>query len=655
MSSKLKKLLTKKNNSPNIKQYLELDLLNSNDNNIFFPSQYNFNLNEENDNNEEKGIDNNFDYFIKNYENEYINQINSEEISEKNINQNNEIDNEFPIINKNFISICQCCKNKFDSKKFLPYLFKCGHFFCLQCINKYFTEETGIFCPSDGQVAKSINELKLLENLIEESEKKPNETKDKKDLIEKMNYFIPENESNSISEKSNNNNNQRMNYCNIHNNQKLSHIICDTNEVICVHCAFDKLKANPNIKIKEIKEKYKEYSDVVENIITNSQKNIELITNTLELTKKNRENEIKKINIFYNNIINFIEEQKKEKIQQVENVSSENIKILEQKLLLFNETIEKGEELQKNLEKEESETNQNYYKISNNYNEIVKLNKTNNDNNINNKLKYIKFENTNESVIKEYLNNISSVNIINRIIKYIKNVNLNIEDNIKNKIFKTNNDMNNTNKSSNQYNKIMSNKKLNLRNNLKKIIYNFDEENNINNDLFITNSPINSNETNSIYQNYIKINNFKNKISNTTSKNDNIEYKLLPLKKQLEKKIYGKNSFMDKRHNSLLESYFELKKKEKLIDLNNCGGFTKESCNEKQKSSKSFNSLNILNNFYNLNYTKKNPIINDYMKKNYKSNNSNKNLDVNKKLYNISLSKLIPEQMKKFNKTLNFQ
>ena len=102
-----------------------------------------------------------------------------------------------------------------------------------------------------------------------------------------MNYFIPENESNSISEKSNNNNNQRMNYCNIHNNQKLSHIICDTNEVICVHCAFDKLKANPNIKIKEIKEKYKEYSDVVENIITNSQKNIELITNTLELTKKN--------------------------------------------------------------------------------------------------------------------------------------------------------------------------------------------------------------------------------------------------------------------------------------------------------------------------------------------------------------------------------
>ena len=78
---------------------------------------------------------------------------------------------ELPLIILNSISICQCCKNKFDDKNNLPYLFKCGHFFCINCIKQYFKNEKGIICPSDGLVANSMNELKLLKNLVIDSNK----------------------------------------------------------------------------------------------------------------------------------------------------------------------------------------------------------------------------------------------------------------------------------------------------------------------------------------------------------------------------------------------------------------------------------------------------------------------------------------------------
>ena len=77
--------------------------------------------------------------------------------------------------------------------------------------------------------------------------------------------------------------------------------------------------------------------------------------------------------------------------------------------------------MQKLLDKENEDINQNYSKVLNNYNSILKLNKSNYGDTINNKLKYIKFSNDNETNIKEYLNKISNLNIIYRIIKYTKN------------------------------------------------------------------------------------------------------------------------------------------------------------------------------------------------------------------------------------------
>ena len=107
-------------------------------------------------------------------------------------------------------------------------------------------------------------------------------------------------------------------------------------------------------------------------------------------------------------------------------------------------------------------------------------------------------------------------------------------------------------------------------------------------------------------------------------------------------------------NNSLLESYFELKNKDKCVSLSNYDVFKNEKRGDNTKNISSFNNLNILNNFYNLDYSKKSAT-NDNRKKIVMSHfNSNKNYNTNKiKLYNETLNKLIPHQFKQFNKTFN--
>lgn len=73
------------------------------------------------------------------------------------------------LVTLKYISVCQSCKENFNSSSNVPYLLKCGHFFCRSCLENNFTEDDGsIFCPDDGIVANHISELKLLNNLIVE-------------------------------------------------------------------------------------------------------------------------------------------------------------------------------------------------------------------------------------------------------------------------------------------------------------------------------------------------------------------------------------------------------------------------------------------------------------------------------------------------------
>ena len=113
---------------------------------------YNSNNLYSNNNGEEEEENNNI---INNGIEEEADNMNFEQESINKINNEND-DEELPLITLNFISICQCCKNSFDENIHKPYLLKCGHFFCIKCIKDYFIDKSGIKCPSDGLIAKSF-------------------------------------------------------------------------------------------------------------------------------------------------------------------------------------------------------------------------------------------------------------------------------------------------------------------------------------------------------------------------------------------------------------------------------------------------------------------------------------------------------------------
>ena len=298
------------NNSPNkIEQTKEGDILYQNQ-----EKKYKFNNENEiqglDDAQNEDNQENNNNNYIKlvNDENEIQEQdnickgkenINSGEGDEKNKNleenipedveEQEEVDEEnMPLVTLKYISVCQSCKNPFDSKNHLPYLYKCGHFFCKECIDEQFTDEEGIKCPIDGLIAQSFKEFKLLNNLITDK-------------------TIPSQRSNI----NNNVNNNLKNTCQIHKGQKLTHIVVNTKEIICIYCAFDLLRKNPNCEVRELKEKFSEYYTIADKIINLTQNNVEIIQKSLKDIKDNKNIEEKKVIFYFDHIFKYINTKKK--------------------------------------------------------------------------------------------------------------------------------------------------------------------------------------------------------------------------------------------------------------------------------------------------------------------------------------------------------
>ena len=270
--------------------------------------------------------------------NNYNNNIDNNEI------ENNEESNDsnIPLVTLNFLSICQCCKDPFNSTDCIPYLFKCGHFFCKKCIVEQFIDEEGIKCPNDGLVAKSISELKILNNFITDK---------------------------TVTQRTTN---SSCIYCNYHKGQKLTHYIEETKELICIYCAFEKFKQNPNYEIKEINDKFKEIETEIDIIIEENQKNVGIIQNTLMEIKKNKEIEEKKVIEIFNKLNEIIKNKKDENLNKINTLFTENAKKLSQKLELFSNKIEKSEEIKEkiSLYKENKEQNQ-LSNILNEYNKLI--------------------------------------------------------------------------------------------------------------------------------------------------------------------------------------------------------------------------------------------------------------------------------------------
>lgn len=366
-----------------------------------------------------------------NLEQESLNKTNND-------NYSNNGDEELPLITLNFISECQCCKKSFDNNVYKPYLLKCGHFFCIKCIKDYFVDKNGIKCPSDGLIAKSLDELTFLHNLIPKQKVQSDENKNtfkKKDI--KTN--ISENEKNNSKNTENENsfinyNYYNNNYCQIHKDQKLSHIICDSNELICVYCAFENFKNNPKREIKELSTQISEFTNNINTIISLNQNEVLNLHNALKKIKSNKESEEKAINEFFENLNDYIKEKQNKLIDKVNELFNNNTKKLGDKLEEVTENIEKSEKIKKLIESfcEKEEKNEN--NIKDNYNEIlskyllfqqkIKINKGNLI------LDEYKFEHLDEEQIAKYCQNLGDIILLNK-----KNNN---SDNNEIKLFKDN-------------------------------------------------------------------------------------------------------------------------------------------------------------------------------------------------------------------------
>ena len=415
------------------------------------------------------------------------NENNEGEENEENENEENENPEEdsegIPLITLKFISICQCCKNAFNSTINIPYLFKCGHFFCKKCIDENFTDEEGIKCPNDGLVAYSINELKLLNNLITDKN------------VETQRNF-------------------NGNFCDIHKGQKLTHYIEDTKELICVYCAFIRFKKNPKIEIKEIKDKLNDISLSVDNVIEDNQHNVELIQGNLKDIKKNKETEEKRVNTFFETILNNLLNKKNEILNQIDSLFTENARKLSQKLEIFSSKIEQSENLKNFIDEYlKNDSNGNLFpEILDNFN---KLSKENNEG-TNIQLQEYRFSHDDDTKINKFINNFGDLKVINKNHNFksgkdeidfkFKNIKVNTSMNNIN----LNNNNHNNNNISNITNDILNNSDFNINNNnyINNSTFDIKNNNNINNNNNLAHSVIHNNQ-----------NGARNKIYNQGNKN----------------------------------------------------------------------------------------------------------------------------------------
>ena len=347
----------------NINQNKKIDINNNLNNNI----------NQINDINNKKNIEIN-ENEIDSQNIDKINNENGELGEEGDEEGEGEEEENLPLVTLNYVSICQFCKNSFDSKNHLPYLFKCGHFFCKECIEDQFTDVEGIKCPIDGPIAKSIKEFKLLNNLITDKN-------------------IPTTRNENIGSKGR---------CHIHKGQKLTHIVINNKEILCVYCAFDLVRKNPNCEVKEIKELFEEYTNKADKIISINQSNVEIIQKSLKDIKDNKQREEKIVNIYFEHIVKYINTKKEEILAKIDSIFTDNATKLSQKLENFSAQIEMGESLKGLITNYKEKNNIEYNHIYETYLKMENLNDKDKNNKIN--LKEYKFIHDDESKIMKYIN-----------------------------------------------------------------------------------------------------------------------------------------------------------------------------------------------------------------------------------------------------------
>ena len=641
--------------------------------------------------NNQKFINNNFTE-EEEENNNIINNNNEEEIEEENeeinfdkgstnkverdnenindSNNGNNDDEELPLITLNFISVCQCCKTSFDNSTNLPYLLKCGHFFCIKCINEYFTDKNGIKCPSDGLIAKSINELTLLNNLIPKTNVNISNTYYNLISADLNNTNIDNNTNNTnITNnqifQNNSNLTNSSNYCSIHKGQKLSHVICDNNEIICVYCAFECFKKNPKSEIKELSSQLKDFISNLNEMNNINQNEVLNLHDSLKKIKNNKENEGKAINTFFDCIFEFLNEKKNEYLEQINNLFTINAKKLGDKLEEVTANISGTEKLKKNIEIflenggiEDINFKDNYNEILNKYLMLKQKTKTSKQKINLDEYQFVHIEE--DKFVKNFLS-LGEIKILNRKTSLSLNYNLsyNNKDNNINKLLSEENnnstlEVNDKEKDKKFYkNKFIEklinikggkspdNKTITNKTQLKSSFKNKNKNYIILDDLSITN---NNSYLNSDNNNILKFDNNKESENNNNfyinEKNDNknrVNNNLLFNKKinfgsgSRKNTSFGKNNSKEKKviiHKNAKSLYNHIEFPNYNTSLNNYNYLSKLNYNKRDKERNiTVNNYQVhqtLKNSYNNNYNYGNNFNNsNYLNKLFEFNNSN--------------------------------
>ena len=549
-------------NDPNIENQNQFEENNNNidiNNKNLTPNENQNYINNQKDNN--------------NYNENEIDNLN-ENIGEEGEEHEEGEDENLPLVTLKYISVCQCCKNAFDSKKHLPYLFKCGHFFCKECIEERFTDGEGIKCPIDGLIGHSIKEFKLLNNLVTDKNI-PSQRNNNKNL----NTYSTDNLNN---------------VCQIHKGQKLTHIVVNTKEIVCVYCAFDLVRKNPNCEVRELKEKFDEYCNIADKIINLNQNNVEIIQKSLKDIKDNKKREEKKINFYFEHILKYINTKKEEILTKIDSIFTENATKLSQKLENFSTQIELGEKLKGLIEEYNKNNNYTYNDIYESFLKLQNLNESEKNNKIN--LQEYKFIHDDETKMIKYINCFGDIKSVYKYIPFKGD----IQDFYD---ITTNNNFISDNNSYNQN------------------LYNLSSPQIINKDI---NLNLKRNENNNYYINNLMLSKNKNKSFILTNKSENLNTLDDDIGNNLNTSYYNN---IHTYNNSNLYKFRINSNPKKYINCNDFQRFNKNNNIQINNNMINENNINFMN--YNLN-NNKGKIYNNYE---YLNNN---NFKSNKKDLNFS-------------------
>ena len=196
-------------------------------------------------------------------------------------------------------------------------------------------------------------------------------------------------------------------FCSIHPEQRITHFVEETKELICIHCAFNKLKNNPLVQIKEIPEKCKEYINDLDIIIENNQKCTQIIHNSLNDINENKENEEKKLIEIYEQLLNVLITNRNNYLIKIEEIYRENTNNMNQKLESFSENINIAEKLKEDFSTICNKAPYEFNHLTETFNTFIR--EINDKNNSDLEINQYNFSHDELNKVIKYLNNFADV------------------------------------------------------------------------------------------------------------------------------------------------------------------------------------------------------------------------------------------------------